>query len=62
MKNRNKKLRIINVNNNVYKWLLSDYSKELKIWFNSKMIYNKRQSADLIVTPKVVEEIIINLK
>ena len=62
MKNRNKKLRIINVNNTVYKWLLSDYSKELKIWLDGKMIYNKRQGADSIITPKVVESIILNLK
>lgn len=62
MKNRRKKLRTINVENTIYKWLVSSYNKELKIWCDEKLIYEKREDADLIITPKVVEEKILNLR
>lgn len=62
MKRRNKKLRVINVENQVYKWLLSSYSKELKIWREGKLIYDRKEHEDAIITPKDVEERILNLK
>jgi len=67
-KNRKKKLRKIVVNEQTYYWSISDYkcddecNSKFQIWINkNQLIYYRLINHNEIITPKIVEEIILNL-
>ena len=66
MKNRNKKIRRITVNNIEYTWLVGDYNCDgdggfnVTIYKNKKIIFNK-VAHDEYITPKIIADIINEL-
>lgn len=66
-KNRKNHIREINVNGQVYKWLVSDYncdgdgSMRFKIWENKVLIFNEVINIE-VVNPEIVRNKILAIK